>query len=179
MFLHSKGFTLLELLAILAITGITAAMAAPALSQTIHHWHLKTAVQDVYQGFQLAKTSAALRHTVVALIFDRNSVGISGGFTVFSDLDADLSHDEEERVIKQVRWKNYPGISVAREQGGEEKLSFACNADKHPAVGFRPNGIPISSTGGLGMGAIILENRYGLRLGVILSCAGRLRIAEE
>lgn len=179
MILQRNGFTLFELLAVLVITGITAAMAAPALSQTIHHWHLKTAVQDIYQGFHLAKTSAALRHTVVALVFDQNSVGVSVGFTVFSDLDADLRHDEEERVIKQVRWKNHPGISVAHEQGGEEKLSFPCNADKHPAVGFRPNGIPVSNTGGLGMGSIILENRYGLRLGVILSCAGRLRIAEE
>ncbi|WP_028322242.1 pilus assembly FimT family protein [Desulfatiglans anilini] len=178
MFIHCKGFTLVELLAVLFIAGTFAAAAIPVLSQTVHQWRLRNAVQDLYQGFQMAKNSAARGNTLAGLVFDRDSGGSISGFTVFSDLDADLSRDEGEPILEQVRWRDYPGISLAREKGGVERISFDCNAGSHPAVGFRPNGIPVSSTGGLGMGSVFLENRCGRSLGVILSCAGRLRIAE-
>lgn len=174
-----KGVTLLELMTVLLLLTLLASMAMPSVLRWIQRRHLKTAVQDLCQNLQMAKNQAGLSNELCSVVFTTKTRAENGGYLLFSDLNGNLIHDAGEPVIQRVQWKNYDGVHAALDPQGHERLQFIRNKNGRPAVGFRPNGIPVCATGGLGMGSIYLSNRYGARMGVILSGTGRIRIREE
>ncbi len=57
-----RGFTLVEILTVIFILGILAALAIPSLSEWINKSQVRSGIEDVQSGLQLAQSEAAKRN---------------------------------------------------------------------------------------------------------------------
>ncbi len=174
----SGGFTLLEIFLILLFLGVMAAIAVPALSNWIPSYHLKGAAQDLYQSFQMAKSSALGKGLNCTVTFYQPLGAITYDYVVFMDTDGDLEYDAGEQVLVKRVWggEEFPGISFDKSRGHGTGLTFHRNDDGLPAISFKSSGIPVSNTGGLGMGTAYLVNKRGCLAQIVVSSTGNVRV---
>ena len=167
-----------EAMAVLVIVGIVTAMAVPAVSNWIPSYHLKGAANDLFLSFQMAKATAIGKGCNCTITFYQPIGGQSYDYVVFVDTNGNLEYDSGEQVLIKRLWGGgqFPGISFDKSQGQGTGLTFHKNDDGLPAVSFKPSGIPVCNTGGMGMGTAYLVNQRGQRAKVILSAAGNIRI---
>ena len=176
--LLAAGFTLLEVFLVLVFLGIVAAIAVPALSNWIPSYHLKAASQDIYQSFQMAKSSAVDKGCNCTVTFYQPLGETTYDYVVFLDTDGDLEYDGGEEILVKRVWggEEFPGISFDKSRGHGTGLTFHKNDDGLPAISFESSGIPVSNTGGLGMGKAYLINERGGAAQVVVSSAGNIRV---
>ena len=172
------GFTLLEILAVLGVLAIVAALTFPAFSNWIPVHRLKLAAQDLYGNFQLAKASAVDRGQNCSISFYQPIDQETYDYVVFIDSDANLEYDPGEKVLVRRMWgaRQFLGISFDKSRGHGDGLTFSKNDDGLPAISFQPSGIPVSNSGGLGMGTAYLINKKGKTAKIIVSCSGNIRV---
>ncbi len=175
-----QGFTFLELCVTLVIIAIVVSISIPAFSRWLPDYRLKGAAQDLASNLQLTKMQAiskAIHHTVC---FNLTIGGKTYDYVVFQDNDADLEYDNGEKVIIKRSWAEdgYEGVGFDTAQGGGDGLTFASNDNGLPAVSFKPSGIPVSNTGGMGMGTAFLKNTRNHKKKVVLSLTGNVSIRD-
>jgi len=175
----SKGFTFLEVLITMLVIGIIAAFAIPAFSTWLPDYRLKAAARDLFSNFQLAKITAAKKGGYCTVCFNQAIASRTYSYVVFVDADNDLEYDPGEEIITRRLWDGgdqYMGVSFDLSAGGGDGLTFSRNDDGKPAIAFQASGIPISNSGGLGMGTVYLRNERGKKIKVVVSSAGNIRI---
>jgi prepilin-type N-terminal cleavage/methylation domain-containing protein len=175
----SKGFTFLEVLMAMLVIGIIAAFAIPAFSTWLPDYRLKAAARELFSDFQLAKMTAAKTGTYSTICFNQKVGTKTYSYVVFVDADNNLEYDPGEKIIAQRTWgegDQYLGVSFDRSMGGGDGLTFLNNDTGNPCVAFLPSGIPTSNSGGLGMGTVYLRNTKGVKMKLVLSSAGNVRI---
>jgi type IV fimbrial biogenesis protein FimT len=175
----SRAFTLLEVLMAMLVFGIIAAFAIPAFSTWLPDYRLKAAARDLFSSFQLAKMAATKNGTYSTICFNQKIGAKTYSYVVFVDADNDLEYDPGEKIIARLTWgegDQYLGVSFDRSMGGGDGLTFLNNNAGNPSVAFQPSGIPTSNGGGLGMGTVYLRNTKGVKMKLVLSSAGNVRI---
>jgi len=175
----SKGFTFLEVLMTMLVIGIIAAFAIPAFSTWLPDYRLKAAARDLFSSFQLAKMTAAKTGSYSTICFKQKIGSTTYSYVAFVDADNNLEYDPGEKIIARRLWgegDQYDGVSFDLSKGGGDGLTFANNDTGNPSVAFQPSGIPTSNSGGLGMGTVYLRNTKGVKMKLVLSSAGNLRI---
>jgi Tfp pilus assembly protein FimT len=175
----AKAFTFLEVLILMLIMGIVAAFAIPAFSTWLPDQRLKAASRDLLSNLQVAKMTAAKKGSNCTVCFNQTIASRTYDFVVFVDVDGDLEYDPGEEIVTKRRWADedqYRGVSFDLSEGGGDGLTFPQNDEGHPAIAFRPSGVPISNSGGLGMGTAYLRNTKGRKIKVVVSSAGNIRI---
>jgi prepilin-type N-terminal cleavage/methylation domain-containing protein len=170
------GFSLTEVLVVILVLAVLTALAIPAFSSWVSDYRLKAATREVYSKFQLAKQTAVNRNSDCTVCFNQNLGTQACDYLVFVDSDNDLEYDSGEQVLTCRRWASYNGVQYDLSQGGGDGLSFMENDDAHPAIAFKPNGLPVNNLGGLGMGTVFLKNANDRKTKVIVSSAGHIRI---
>jgi len=175
----ANAFTLLEVLMLMLIMVIVAAFAIPAFSTWLPDQRLKAASRDLFSNLQFAKMTAAKKGSNGAICFNQPIASKTYDFVVFVDVDEDLEYDPGEEVVTQRRWADedqYMDVALDPSEGGGNGLTFSQNDEGRPAIAFRPSGVPISNSGGLGMGTAYLKNSKGRKIKVVVSSAGNIRI---
>ncbi len=175
----SIGFTLLEVLSTVLILSIIAAFAIPAFSSWLPDYRLKAATGEIFSHFQQAKIAAAKNGNYSTICFHQPLGSTTYSYVIFIDEDNDLEFDSGEKVLIRCLWgagDEYQGVSFDSSMGGGDGVTFSKNDDGIPAIAFQPSGIPISNTGGLGMGSVYLKNTKGKKARVVLSTAGSIRV---
>jgi type IV fimbrial biogenesis protein FimT len=170
------GFTLLEILTVIFIVAVLVGLAIPAFSSWVPDYQLKSAARDLLSNFQLAKLSAVKHNRNCTICFNASANGEMYDYIVFIDENNDLEYDPGERLIAVVRWSEYGSVDYDFSKGGGDGLTFSNNDGGLPTVAFKPNGLPVNNSGGLGMGTVSLTNGKGKKTSVILSSAGNVRI---
>ena len=107
--MHAEGVTLIELMVAIAVLGTIAVIGVPALNQLVASSHMARAVNDIVTGLHLARSEALKRRSVVTLCASANSLapdpncapagGLTQGWIVFVDTNANAQVDDEETVI--------------------------------------------------------------------------------
>lgn len=176
----SHGFTFLELAITLVIIAAAVTISIPAFSRWLPNYRLRGAAQDLASNMQLAKMTAISKGTLYTVCFNQPVGSVQYDYVVFEDADSDLEYDPGEQIILKRRWTEdgYTGVSWDTTKGGGDGISFTGNDEGRPAVAFRSNGIPISNSGGMGMGSAYLTGHKQKRLRVVLSAAGNVAIRE-
>lgn len=178
------GFTLLEVIVVAAIMGIIASIAIPGFMAWLPNYRLRSAAQDLLGNFQLAKITAIKTNTNCTIIFRTpvrpiilGSTSTNFDYVVFVDSNKNLEYDAGETVITQKQWADYKDVAFDTSASGTggTGLSFAFNDNNLPAISFRPNGLPINNSGGMGAGTAFLINTKGKTRSVIVSFAGSIR----
>jgi prepilin-type N-terminal cleavage/methylation domain-containing protein len=175
----SKAFTLLEVLMVMLIMAIAAAFAIPAFSTWLPDYRLKAAARDLFSNLQLAKITAAKNGSFCTICFNQAVASRTFDFVVFVDLDGNLEYDPGEEIVSRRCWADedqHLGVSFDPSEGGGDGLTFLQNDEGRPAIAFRPSGVPVSNSGGLGMGTAYLRNTKGRKIKVVVSSAGNIRI---
>ena len=173
-----KGFTLLELAIALMVITLIVAISIPAFSRWLPNYRLRGAAQDLASNMQLAKITAISRGSLCTVCFNQTIGGLTYDYVVFVDTDSDLEYDTGEQVIVKRRWAEdgYEGVAWDTTKGGGHGITFASNDEGRPSVAFQSSGIPISNTGGMGMGSAYLTNQTQKKARVVLSAAGNIAI---
>jgi len=174
-----SGFTFLEVLMALLILSIIAAFAIPAFSTWLPDYRLKAAARELFSHFQQAKIAAAKNGTYSTICFNQPMGSKTYSYVVFVDANRDLEYDPGEKVLARRIWgegEQYQGVSLDPSKGGGDGVTFPDNDNDIPAVAFQSSGIPMSNSGGLGMGTAYLRNTKGKKIKVVLSSAGNVRI---
>ena len=175
----TSGFTLLEVLSTVLILSIIAAFAIPAFSSWLPDYRLKAASRELFSHFQRAKMAAAKNGNYSTICFHQPINSTTYSLVVFVDGNKNLEFDPGEKVLLRTLWgagDEYQGVSFDSSMGGGDGLTFSQNDEGIPAIAFQPSGIPISNTGGLGMGSVYLKNTKGKRARIVLSAAGSVRV---
>ncbi len=167
----ANGFSLHELLTVMSIFAILTAIAIPNIIQALPNYRLKSAARSAVADFTRAKQEAVKRNKNMAVVFLQPFSTSSFDYLIFEDSDADLEFDPGELLFRKVFFQNYGKVQmdIARN-------TFARNDDNLKSFAFNPRALPISNSGGMGMGSFVLENSNGLQARVIMSGMGRLRI---
>jgi len=173
-----SGFTALEILFAVLILCLIGAVAIPAFSNWLPAYHLRAACQDLFGNLQLAKTSAIEKGFKCTVCFYQPIEGSTYHYVIFIDSDNDCEYDPGEQVLVRRTWggEEFPGISFDPTKGGGDGITFSDNDENIPAISFQPSGIPVSNSGGLGMGTAYLINKKGKTAKVIVSCSGNIRV---
>ncbi len=173
-----RAFTLLNALVAVLIVAIISCLAVPAFSIWLPNYRLRAAANDLYSSLQLAKMTAIEQGCDCSVCFNQAVGSEMYDYVVFIDKDGDLEMDPEDQIVVKRRWKkdNYEGISFDTSKGGGDGLTFANNDEGMPSIAFRPSGIPVSNTGGLGMGTAFLINVNNKLARIVVSSAGNIKI---
>ena len=175
----SRGFTFLEVVVAMLLIGVIAAFAIPAFSTWLPDYRLKAAARELFSHFQQAKIAATKSGSYSTICFNQKIGVTTYSYVVFVDADNNLEYDPGEKIIAKRLWgagDQYLGVSFDPSKGGGDGLTFSNNDTGNPAVAFQPSGIPTNNSGGLGMGTVYLRNTKGMKIKLVLSSAGNVRI---
>lgn len=173
------GFTFLEVLMALLVLSIIAAFAIPAFSTWLPDYRLKAAARELFSNFQKAKIAAAKNGSYSTICFNQPMGSKTYSYVVFVDANRDLEYNSGEKILARRIWgegEQHQGVFFDLSEGGGLGLTFPDNDHGIPAIAFQPSGIPMSNSGGLGMGTAYLRNTKGTKIKVVLSSAGNVRI---
>lgn len=171
-----RGFSLVELVTIIAIIGIAAAIAIPNFISWLPNYRLKSATQDLFSNFQLAKMTAIQRNRNCTVVFNQTVAGTAFDYVVFIDINGNVEFDAGEPVITRQLLTAYPGVDFDTTQGGGDGLTFLDNDDGNAAITFRPNAVPTDNNGGVANGSAFFTNTNGRVNSVVVNIAGSISV---
>lgn len=129
--MHSKAFTLIELMVTLAVLGIFAAIAIPSMSNLIETNRVQGATEELLSQLQYARAEAVVRNRVVTV---ENTSGINGnwsdGLRIFASANR-VANTAYNQANDGPALREHPGFD-------QEGLTLNSNADRY--LSFRPNG---------------------------------------
>ena len=96
---HNLGVTLIELLVAIAVLAIAVSLAAPSFSDTIRNQRLSSRSFSLQEDLAYDRAEAVKLQGNVALA--AKSGGMSNGWVVFEDADADEVLDSGERTLRE------------------------------------------------------------------------------
>ncbi len=123
-----RGVTLLELLVAVAVLAIAASIAAPSFSDTIRNQRLSSRSYALQQDLAFARAEAVKLQGNVTLAAKRG--GMTNGWVVFEDIDADETMDRDERLLRE----------QDEMSGGYTMDAATGNGDPKSGVGFDRRG---------------------------------------
>ena len=159
---NKSGFTLIELITVVAIVAALTAVAIPNYIGWLPGHRLRSALDDINTGLQLAKLQAVRENAGVVIRFDTaNESAVifldDGGATGTAD-DRQLNGDE--RVYKRILMpegidiQDFPGTSTSTDNG--------------PWFGFSGRGMPLNNQ----FGTVRVVNSRGTTGGVAVNSVG-------
>jgi prepilin-type N-terminal cleavage/methylation domain-containing protein len=179
------GFTIIEIIVVIAIIGILAGVAIPSFSTWIPNYRFRSAGQNLYSNFQLAKITAVRRNkncTVTFSVPESNKYitinGIDYDYVVYvEDFPVNLEYDAGEDIIVRRSWADYDNdVSFDTTKGGGDGLSFTSNDNGLPSISFRPNGMPIDNEGNISSGTVSIKNIKNRTMDINVTAAGSVSI---
>lgn len=166
-----SGFSIIELVTIIAIIAVLAAIAIPSFSTMLPNYRLKSATQDLFSSFQVAKVNAVRNNTFCAVTFDIQIGGETYDYIVYLDDTNDRIYNGTDKILVQKKLSDYKDVFFDTAQGGGDGLTFIDNTNGQPTVTFRPNGL-LNGAGG----RAYLTNVKGREMEVVISLAGNIRV---
>ncbi len=179
------GFTIIEVMIVIGIIAILAGAAIPSFSAWIPNYRFRSAGQNLYSNFQLAKITAVKRNrncTVTFSVPESNKYitinGIDYDYVVYvENFPANLEYDAGEDIIAGRSWAEYNNdVSFDTTQGGGDGLDFISNDNGLPSISFRPNGMPIDNEGDISSGDVHIKSIKDRTMRIHLSAAGSVSI---
>lgn len=169
------GFTLVELMIVIAIIAALTGIAIPGFSAWIPNYHLKSAAQDIYSNFQLAKLTAVKRNTNCTVVFKKLISGTTYDYVVFVDSNRDLEYNTGDEVVTKRSFEEYKGNVFFDPSDG---LDFGVNDNTPPlsVISFRSNGLVIDNDGNNNGGTVSLKNIKNREMDISVSSTGNIRI---
>jgi prepilin-type N-terminal cleavage/methylation domain-containing protein len=179
------GFTIIEIIVVFVIIGILAAVAIPGFSTWIPNYRFRSAGQNLYSNFQLAKITAVKRNKNCTVSFSvpksNKYININGtnyDYVVYvENFPANLEYEAGEAIIVTRSWAEYENeVSFDTTQGGGDGISFTSNDNGFPSISFRPNGMPIDNEGNISTGTVFIKNIKDRTMSINVSAAGSVSI---
>lgn len=168
---RQRAFSLVELLVVLAVAIIVLALAIPDMRAMIRQHQLKTAVRDLYNALDLARSQAMARGERVMLApLDPNDADWSGGWIIFVDRNGDQRYGPADEAISS-HGPVSKGISIigafSSQQPGKSYLAYnsagrSCSATSSMAARW---------------GAFALEQGDQQRR-IVINMLGRARVCD-
>lgn len=174
---NQRGFSLAELMVVVALIGIMVSIATPNIMTLWTNIRLKSAARDIMGVFQTTKLEAVKRNATCMVVFNQAIGGTTYNLVSFVDSDGNCEYNPGEPVLRQTLFATaFPSVTLDTTQGGGDGLTFTANDDGNPAIGFKPNGLPINNTGSFGNGTAYLKNTNNNTMQIIVSKSGNIRI---
>lgn len=157
-----KGFTLVEVMVVIAIVAILAAIAAPSFNSIIDKYRVKRAA-DTLSAFMInAKSEAIKRNTTVSAVFTGAGatwcVGMITAPAITCDCTAaNCQIDAVDRVISSASFKD------VKLNGPATGHAFQFRTQRGTVVGNE---------------TVELESAAGLKLNVVVSMFGRVKLCS-
>lgn len=168
---RQKGFTLTELLTATAVMAITASVAIPSFNATMNNNRRATAVNELFNTMQSARSEAITRNAQVTVCPSSNglnceAVGWENGWIYFPDSNRNRTVDAGEQIL---------GASPERKRLTVTSVEFG------RFMAYRPNGrvmvnLPAENTGNL----VVCDPRGADEARVlIIDASGQPRVADH
>lgn len=113
------GVTLIELVVAMAVLAIAASLAAPSFSDTLRNQRLSARSFALQQDLAFARAEAVKLQGNVAVA--AKAGGMTNGWTVFADANANERADVGERVLREQGGMSSGYSMVAADGGGNPK----------------------------------------------------------
>lgn len=174
-----RGVTLIESMIVVAILGILLATAVPRFGRLLSAHRASTAINDLMQGFALARSEALHRGRRVYI------APLGGhwhdGWAVFVDRNDDRAFDAGDEVIT-VHAALPASITITATSGSAREPFTDVGRPQRPYVMFDGSGYPRQRNGAFNAGGIAVTDRTGDATtvrSICLASYGRARIVED
>lgn len=165
------GFTLIEIMIVIALIAIMGVFLAPDLQKFGPNIELNGAVRKLYGDMQNCKMEAVRRNINCVMTFNQTDGPDTFDYYMFVDADQDFTPDGTETVLEKRKIaEDFKEISF-------DTVTFTNNGSGNPAIGFKPNGLPVAPGVAIPTGTVSLKNDEKSKQ-VVLSKAGNVSIQE-
>jgi type IV fimbrial biogenesis protein FimT len=159
---NQSGFTLMELITVVAVVAILTAVAIPNYIGWLPGHRLRSALDDLNTGLQLAKLQAVRENAGVVIRFNTANesavIFLDDGGTTGIANDRQLNGDEQVYKLIQmpagIDIQDFPGTSTS--------------TDNTPWFGYNGRGMPLSNQ----FGTVRVINSRGTTGGVAVNSVG-------
>jgi type IV fimbrial biogenesis protein FimT len=159
---NQSGFTLIELITVVAIVAVVTAAAIPNFIGWLPDHRLRSALDDLNTGLQLARLQAVRENGPVVMRINTGGesavIFLDDGGAAGAANDQQLNGDE--RVYKRLQMP--AGIDIADFPAG----STSTNGE--PWFGYNGRGMPLNNQ----FGSIVMTNSRGTPGGIAINFAG-------
>jgi type IV fimbrial biogenesis protein FimT len=168
---RQQGFTLTELLTAMAVMAITVSVAIPGFQATMNNNRRTTAVNELFNTMQSARSEAITRNAQVTVCPSSNglnceAVGWEKGWIYFPDTNRNRTVDAGELVL---------GASE------ERKRLTVTSAEFGGFLAYRPNGRAMVNVAAQNTGNLVICDPRGADEArvLIIDASGQPRVADH
>lgn len=161
----TNGFTLIEMMIVIAMIAILAGIAVPNLTTMLPRFRTKAAARELKNDIQKAKLEAIKQNKECLVVFEPGS-GTNGGSCVACISSDNDCTDTDDQIVFKLSFDDHKSAALSDTTFSSNKFIF------------NTRGIPESTSGAMGAGTAVVQNKEDTNyyFKVIVASSGRVRI---